>query len=63
MRAIDQSAEIIRLRNVLRMQRERVRHWDRDVSCNLKPTRDSLHDALDEIDAVLNSQREPHHAQ
>ena len=60
---IDQSAEISRLRSVLRMQRERIRHWDRDVSCNLQPTRDSLHDALDEIDAALNSQREVSHAQ
>ena len=63
MSSLDQSAEIKRLRSVLRMQRERIRHWDRDVSCNLQPTRDSLHDALDEIDAVLNSQRETAHAQ
>lgn len=63
MSGLDQSAEISRLRSVLRMQRERIRHWDRDVSCNLQPTRDSLHDALDEIDAVLNSQREVSHAQ
>lgn len=60
--SLDHYAEIARLRAVLRMQRERVRHWDRDVSCNLKPTRDSLHDAIDEIDAVLNSQREVSHA-
>ena len=57
MSSLDQSAEITRLRSVLRMQRERIRHWDRDVSCNLQPTRDSLHDALDEIDQALN-QRE-----
>ena len=62
MSSLDQSAEITRLRSVLRMQRERIRHWDRDVSCNLQPTRDSLHDALDEIDNALN-QREIANAQ
>lgn len=52
---LDQTAEISRLRNVLRMQRAWIRHWEDDVKSGLPPTRDSLADAADEIDAALKA--------
>lgn len=62
MSAIDQSAEIQRLRDALRMARERIRHFDRDLSYQtMRPQRDHLWDAIDEIDQALNH-REPAHA-
>ncbi|MCY1236614.1 hypothetical protein D9M72_492790 [compost metagenome] len=62
MSAIDQSAEIKRLRAALRLARERIRHFDLDLSCQtMRPKRDHLWDAIDEIDEALNH-REPAHA-
>ncbi len=48
-------ARITRLENALRMQRAWIRHWDEDAKCGLPPTRDSLADAADEIDAALKA--------
>lgn len=61
MSAIDQTAEIKRLREVLRMSRQRFRHFDRDLSCNVMPLRDHIWDAIEEIDEALNH-REPANA-
>jgi len=59
---IDQSAEITRLRSVLRMQQAWIRHWRDDLRHNLPPTFDSLADAEDAINEAIN-QRETANAQ
>jgi len=53
---------ITRLQNALRMQKAWIKHWEEDARLGLIPTRDSLADAADEIDAALKETREATHA-